>query len=178
MPPPWDGTRRISPLPPYPGVAASSLGKQKPLGSCVRGILSLVPLKLRGTSGYIHPSNSMVLGPFWRSPASGCRRSRSFKGCHVSLQKMTPRERAATSKSRGERSRPPTVTAARADIVPGRLPEEEWLSLLRAEQSDEDVGDILAELLGRVMDECSKAYAAQQVSAPRPCFWGGSGCLG
>ncbi|XP_054059110.1 uncharacterized protein C2orf81 homolog [Rissa tridactyla] len=104
----------------------------------------------------------MVLGPFWRSPASGCRRSRSFKGCHISLQKMTPRERAATSKSRGERSRPPTVTAARADIVPGRLPEEEWLSLLRAEQSDEDVGDILAELLGRVMDECSKAYAAQQ----------------
>uniref|UniRef100_A0A8C3KH06 Uncharacterized protein n=1 Tax=Calidris pygmaea TaxID=425635 RepID=A0A8C3KH06_9CHAR len=83
-------------------------------------------------------------------------------GCDVSLQKTTPRERAAASKSRGEKSRPSTITVARADIVPGRLPEEEWLSLLRAEQRDEDIGDILAELLGRVMDECCKAYVAQQ----------------
>ncbi|XP_014798919.1 PREDICTED: uncharacterized protein C2orf81 homolog [Calidris pugnax] len=104
----------------------------------------------------------MVLGPFWCYPALGCRRGRSFKGCGVSLQKTTPRERTATSKSRGEKSRPPTVPVTRADIVPGRLPEEEWLSLIRAEQRDEDIGDILAELLGRVMDECCKAYVAQQ----------------
>ncbi|KAM7112463.1 uncharacterized protein C2orf81 homolog [Ciconia maguari] len=80
-------------------------------------------------------------------------------------EKTTPRERAAASKSRGEKSRPPTVAAAaaaRADIVPGRLPEAEWLSLLAAERGDGDAGDVLAELLARVMDECSKANAARQ----------------
>ncbi|XP_075004386.1 uncharacterized protein C2orf81 homolog isoform X2 [Calonectris borealis] len=77
-------------------------------------------------------------------------------------EKMTPRERAAASKSRGEKSRPPTVAAARADVVPGRLPEAEWLQLLAAERGDGDTADILAELLGRVMDECSKANVARQ----------------
>ncbi|KAM6072063.1 LOW QUALITY PROTEIN: uncharacterized protein C2orf81 homolog [Theristicus caerulescens] len=77
-------------------------------------------------------------------------------------EKATPRERAAAPKSRGEKSRPPTAAAARADVVPGRLPEAEWLSLLAAERADEDAADILAELLGRVMDECSKANAARQ----------------
>lgn len=103
------------------------------------------------------------------------QRHGSCKGCHVSLQKMTPRERVATSKSRGEKSRLPTVATARADVVPGRLPEAEWLSLLEAEQRDRDAGDILAELLGRVMDECTKADVARQVSMPRPCFWGDPG---
>ncbi|XP_075565493.1 uncharacterized protein C2orf81 homolog [Pelecanus crispus] len=75
---------------------------------------------------------------------------------------MTPRERAAAAKSRGEKSRPPTVAAARADAIPGRLPEAEWLSLLAAEQADRDAGDVLAELLERAMDECSKAYAVRE----------------
>lgn len=103
------------------------------------------------------------------------RRHGSCKGCRVSLQKMTPRERVATSKSRGEKSRLPTVATARADVVPGRLPEAEWLSLLEAERRDRDAGDILAELLGRVMDECTKADVARQVSMPRPCFYGDPG---
>ncbi|XP_074893839.1 uncharacterized protein C2orf81 homolog [Buteo buteo] len=80
-------------------------------------------------------------------------------------EKMTPRERVATSKSRGEKSRLPTITTARADVVPRRLPEAEWLSLLEAERGDRDAGDILAELLGRVMDECTKADVARQTVA-------------
>uniref|UniRef100_A0A663FJ39 Uncharacterized protein n=1 Tax=Aquila chrysaetos chrysaetos TaxID=223781 RepID=A0A663FJ39_AQUCH len=59
----------------------------------------------------------------------------------------------------------PAVAAAQADVIPGRLPEAEWLSLLRAEQVDRDAGDILAELLGRVMDECTKADVARQTVA-------------
>ncbi|XP_029862391.1 uncharacterized protein C2orf81 homolog isoform X1 [Aquila chrysaetos chrysaetos] len=93
------------------------------------------------------------------------RRRGSCKGCRVSLQKMTPRERAATSKLRGKKSQLPAVAAAQADVIPGRLPEAEWLSLLRAEQVDRDAGDILAELLGRVMDECTKADVARQTVA-------------
>ncbi|XP_055650079.1 uncharacterized protein C2orf81 homolog [Falco peregrinus] len=77
-------------------------------------------------------------------------------------EKMTPRERAAAPKSRGEKSRPPTVAAARAAAGPGRLPEAEWLYLLGARRADRDVGDIIAELMGRLLDECSKAHAAQQ----------------
>lgn len=178
-PPPWDGTWRVPLLPPYPSVAARGMGKPNSLGPRVRGILSLVPLEQPWAVSVPGAARSWGHSSFSLPWAAGAVwRGRSFKGCCVSLQKMTPRERAATSKSRGEKSRPPTIATVRADIVPGRLPEAEWLSLLRAEQRDEDVGDILAELLGRVMDECSKAYAAQQVSTPRPCFWGDPGTWG
>ncbi|XP_064304798.1 uncharacterized protein C2orf81 homolog isoform X1 [Phalacrocorax carbo] len=78
------------------------------------------------------------------------------------VTKMTPRERAAAPRSRGEKARPPPITTARADVVPGRLPEAEWLSLLAGERGDGDVADVLAELLDRVMDGCSKAHAARQ----------------
>ncbi|XP_068005832.1 uncharacterized protein C2orf81 homolog [Melanerpes formicivorus] len=77
--------------------------------------------------------------------------------------KMIPRERAATSKSRVDKSRQPVVATSHADVVSGLLPQDEWLSLLEAEQGDSAVGDILAELLDRVMDGCLKADVAQQL---------------
>ncbi|XP_076219620.1 LOW QUALITY PROTEIN: uncharacterized protein C2orf81 homolog [Aptenodytes patagonicus] len=73
-------------------------------------------------------------------------------------EKTTPRERAAPSKGTGEKSQPPTPAAARAGLVPGRLPRAEWLSVLAAERAEGEAGDILAELwslpfaLGRARD--------------------------
>ncbi|XP_064007878.1 uncharacterized protein C2orf81 homolog [Pogoniulus pusillus] len=75
---------------------------------------------------------------------------------------MIPRERAATSQSRGDKSWQPNVATIHADVS-GLMSEEEWLSLLEAEQEDRDVGDILAELLDRVMDGCLKADVVQQL---------------
>ncbi|XP_054680941.1 uncharacterized protein C2orf81 homolog [Grus americana] len=82
-------------------------------------------------------------------------------------EKIPPRERAAASKSRGDKSRPPTAAAAaaaaaRPDVVPGRLPEAEWLCLRAAGRGDAEAGDILAELLARVMEQCRRAGAARR----------------
>uniref|UniRef100_A0A8B9T893 Uncharacterized protein n=1 Tax=Anas platyrhynchos TaxID=8839 RepID=A0A8B9T893_ANAPL len=63
---------------------------------------------------------------------------------------------------RGDKSRPSTATAGPTDIVPGRLSEAQWLALLAAEEGDGDVGDVLAELLGRVLEECFQLYLARQ----------------
>ncbi|XP_052667319.1 uncharacterized protein C2orf81 homolog [Harpia harpyja] len=177
--PPCPGTGHggSPPAPPITRCRCRGPGEAETPGPCARGTLSLVPLKLRG--GRIRGQERVALGPFCHCPAPGCRcpdwgsscppgttrRRGSCKGCRASLQKKTPREQAATSKSRGEKSRLPTIAAALANAVPGRLPEEEWLSLLRAEQRDRDAGDILAELLGRVMDECTKADMARQTVA-------------
>ncbi|XP_035179844.1 uncharacterized protein C2orf81 homolog isoform X2 [Oxyura jamaicensis] len=81
---------------------------------------------------------------------------------------MASRERAAASRLRGDKSRPPTAAAVPTDVVPGRLSEAQWLALVAAEEGDEDVGDVLAELLGRVMEECFHVYLARQVGSPAP----------
>nr|XP_047908035.1 uncharacterized protein C2orf81 homolog isoform X3 [Anser cygnoides] len=82
-------------------------------------------------------------------------------GC-VPVQSMASRERAAASRLRGDKSRPPTAAAVPTDVVPGRLSEAQWLALVAAEEGDGDVGDVLAELLGRVMEECFRVYLARQ----------------
>uniref|UniRef100_A0A8B9QQM1 Uncharacterized protein n=1 Tax=Apteryx owenii TaxID=8824 RepID=A0A8B9QQM1_APTOW len=66
------------------------------------------------------------------------------------------------SRSRAEKSRPLTAVAPQVEIVPGRLTESEWLSLVAAEEGEEEAGDIFAEFLDHVMDECYKVYLAQQ----------------
>lgn len=86
----------------------------------------------------------------------------------VSVQSMASRERAAASRLRGDKSRPSTAAAVPTDIVPGRLSETQWLALLAAEEGDRDVGDVLAELLGRVLEECFHVYLARQVGSPAP----------
>ncbi|XP_061439717.1 uncharacterized protein C2orf81 homolog isoform X2 [Rhineura floridana] len=76
--------------------------------------------------------------------------------------KMTSRDRVAQAKSRAERLRPPTVPVPQIEIVPGRLTEGEWLSLLSFEEAEDSVGDILAGLLDEVLEECYKVYLARQ----------------
>lgn len=125
----------------------------------------------------------MRQGILWTvgAPCGGCRGCGCpghLPGLCCSPQKMTHRERAATSRTRGDKSRPPPTAAAAAGaaVAPGCLTEAEWLWLLAAERSDSDVGDILEELMGRVMDGCSRAHVAQQVRAQTP-LWGDVGAL-
>ncbi|XP_044284360.1 LOW QUALITY PROTEIN: uncharacterized protein C2orf81 homolog [Varanus komodoensis] len=75
---------------------------------------------------------------------------------------MTSRDRVAQAKSRAERARPPTVPVPQVEIVPGRLSEGDWLSLLSCEEAEDVVGDLLAWLLDQVLDECYKVYLARQ----------------
>nr|XP_032643875.1 uncharacterized protein C2orf81 homolog isoform X3 [Chelonoidis abingdonii] len=81
-----------------------------------------------------------------------------------SSKKMTSRDRVPLSKSRAEKSRPPTVPIPQVDIVPGRLSESEWISLVTMEEGEDGVGDILEGMINQVMDECYKVYLARQVS--------------
>ncbi|XP_059973438.1 LOW QUALITY PROTEIN: uncharacterized protein C2orf81 homolog [Mesoplodon densirostris] len=71
------------------------------------------------------------------------------------------RDRGVT-RSKAEKARPPTVPVPQVDIVPGRLTEAEWMALTALEEGEEVVGDILADLLARVMDSAFKVYLTQQ----------------
>nr|XP_014427280.1 uncharacterized protein C2orf81 homolog isoform X3 [Pelodiscus sinensis] len=75
---------------------------------------------------------------------------------------MTSRDRVPLSKSRAEKLRPPTVPIPQVDIVPGRLSESEWISLVSTEEGEDGVGDILAWMLDQVLEECYKVYLARQ----------------
>lgn len=67
------------------------------------------------------------------------------------------------TRSKAEKARPPTVTVPQVEIVPGRLNEAEWIALTAIEEGEDVVGDILADLLARVMDSAFQVYLTQQV---------------
>ncbi|PNJ79307.1 C2orf81 isoform 3, partial [Pongo abelii] len=72
-------------------------------------------------------------------------------------QERQVRDRGVT-RSKAEKVRPPTVPVPQVDIVPGRLNEAEWMALTALEEGEDVVGDILADLLARVMDSAFKVY--------------------
>ena len=67
------------------------------------------------------------------------------------------------TRSKAEKARPPTVQVPQVDIVPGRLTEAEWMAFTALEEGEDVVGDILADLMTRVMDSAFKVYLTQQV---------------
>ncbi|XP_004696492.1 uncharacterized protein C2orf81 homolog [Echinops telfairi] len=78
-----------------------------------------------------------------------------------SRQERQARDRGVT-RSKAEKARPPTVPVPQVDIVPGRLNEAEWMALAAIEEGEDVVGDILADLLARVMDSAFRVYLSQQ----------------
>nr|XP_023420542.1 uncharacterized protein C2orf81 homolog isoform X1 [Cavia porcellus] len=76
-------------------------------------------------------------------------------------QERQTRDRGA-ARSKVEKARPPTVPVPQVDIVPGRLSEAEWIALLVLEEGEDVVGDIVADLLDRVMKAAFQDYLSQQ----------------
>lgn len=84
--------------------------------------------------------------------------------------------RRSAAKSRADKSRtdsvpvsaappPPTIQPVETvDIVPGRLTESTWNSMLSQAEGEEVVADIIAELMEGVMDKCYQVYLKRQVS--------------
>lgn len=72
------------------------------------------------------------------------------------------RDRGVT-RSKAEKARPPTQPVPQVDIVPGRLNEAEWIAFMSLEEGEDIVGDILADLVTRVMECAFKVYLTQQV---------------
>ncbi|XP_045405858.1 uncharacterized protein C2orf81 homolog [Lemur catta] len=85
----------------------------------------------------------------------------AHEGSRPERQERQQRDRGVT-RSKAEKARPPTVSVPQVDIVPGRLSEAEWMALMALEEGEEVVGDILADLLARVMDSAFKVYLTQQ----------------
>ncbi|XP_075049754.1 uncharacterized protein C2orf81 homolog [Mixophyes fleayi] len=74
--------------------------------------------------------------------------------------------RIAASKSRVDKSRSVTVAPVQqvtVDVIPGRFTEEDWLSLVAAEDGEDVVGEIVDSLISRVMNECYAIYLKRQV---------------
>ncbi|XP_029390526.1 uncharacterized protein C2orf81 homolog isoform X2 [Mus pahari] len=71
------------------------------------------------------------------------------------------RDRGVT-RSKAEKARPPTQPVPQVDIVPGRLNEAEWIAFMSLEEGEDVVGDILADLVTRVMECAFKVYLTQQ----------------
>lgn len=67
------------------------------------------------------------------------------------------------TRSKAEKARPPTQPVPQVDIVPGRLNEAEWIAFMSLEEGEDVVGDILADLMTRVMECAFKVYLTQQV---------------
>ncbi|XP_028660496.2 uncharacterized protein C2orf81 homolog [Erpetoichthys calabaricus] len=78
--------------------------------------------------------------------------------------------RSVHSKSRLEKPRVPSAHASQVvnvtatpDIVPGRLTEQDWLSMVAKEEGENVVSDILEELLARVMEQSLNAYVQREL---------------
>ncbi|XP_041058416.1 uncharacterized protein C2orf81 homolog isoform X1 [Carcharodon carcharias] len=76
--------------------------------------------------------------------------------------------RSAVQKSRLEKSRTlsaavSTPQAAVVEIVPGRFTENDWHSMVTNEDNEIHVGDIIDDIVNRVLDGCSRVYIEKQL---------------
>ncbi|XP_074203836.1 uncharacterized protein C2orf81 homolog [Camelus bactrianus] len=78
-----------------------------------------------------------------------------------SRQERQPRQHSEPGSS-AEKPRPPKVLVPQANIVPGGLTEAEVAKLRAREEGEEVVGDIMEELVERVMDAAYKSYLERQ----------------
>ncbi|XP_062398756.1 uncharacterized protein C2orf81 homolog [Sardina pilchardus] len=77
----------------------------------------------------------------------------------------------AASKSRADKGRGPATPAPPpaahsqdvVDIVPGRLTQSFWLTMIAQEEGEEVVRDILDDFMTHVMEKCKEVYLKQQL---------------
>ncbi|ESO87049.1 hypothetical protein LOTGIDRAFT_229244 [Lottia gigantea] len=73
--------------------------------------------------------------------------------------------RAAVSKSRAEKGKPPAsqTPVITQEIVPGKFFDNDWMTMLEKESDEEFVLDIVDEVIGRTMNTIHERYIEKQI---------------
>ncbi|KAK1792347.1 hypothetical protein P4O66_012302, partial [Electrophorus voltai] len=79
------------------------------------------------------------------------------------MSRTTPKNRGEKGRSTSAQSPSATQNLDVVDIVPGRLSESEWMSMLSQAEGEGFVADILDEFMNHLMVKCYEVYLKKQL---------------
>ncbi|XP_061673554.1 uncharacterized protein C2orf81 homolog isoform X2 [Syngnathoides biaculeatus] len=81
------------------------------------------------------------------------------------MSRSTSKAQADKSKAPPRVSPPPSHEPEEEDIIPGCLTQSQWMDMLVQEEAEDVVGEIMADLMTKVMEGCYSVHIERQLSS-------------